>query len=65
MGDARKHNTVFFEYNPADPSVGSGNSGKSWNEASGPGKFLEYVKLKENVWQTVWRINIEILGKKG
>ena len=32
--------------------------------ASGPGKFWEYVRLKGNVWQTVRRINIEILGKK-
>ena len=40
-------------------------TGKSWKKGSGPGKFWEYVKLKGNVWQTVRRINIEILGKKG
>ena len=22
MGDPRKHNTLFFEYNPADPKFG-------------------------------------------
>ena len=42
----------------------SGKPGKSWNMASGPGKFWEYVKLNGNVLQTVRRINIEILGEK-
>jgi len=45
-------------------------TGKSWKRVTGPGKFWKSVKLKEkkkkrNVWQTVRRINIKILGVKG
>ena len=40
-------------------------SGKSWKRATGPGKCWKFVKLKWeiwNVWETVRRINNEILG---
>ena len=42
-------------------------TGKSCKRAMGPGKLWKSVKLKYiifNVWQTVRRINIEILGVK-
>ena len=49
-------------------TVAFSRSGKSWKRATGPGKCLKFVKLKWeiwNVWQTVKRINTEILGLQG